>query len=99
MKIHHLIIATLLLSVSYLMPVQAEVLSVKSNSSILLDAKTPKRGMTMKQVRAKYGKPKKVYKSKGRVKKDWPRITRWEYGRFSVYFERRIVLHTVVHKQ
>ena len=60
-------------------------------------AQRPKWGMNMKQVRKKYGKPASVRKSKGKVKKLWPRITVWNYGSYSVYFERRIVLHTVVH--
>ncbi len=57
----------------------------------------PKRGMTMKQVRRHYGKPHSARKSVGKVKKKWPRITVWNYGKFSVYFERHITLHTVVH--
>lgn len=57
----------------------------------------PKRGMTMKQVRRQYGKPVSVRRSTGKVKKQWPRITVWNYGSFSVYFERHITLHTVVH--
>jgi len=57
----------------------------------------PKRGMTMKQVRKQYGKPHSTRKSTGRVKKKWPRITVWNYGKYSVYFERHITLHTVVH--
>ncbi|CAA6800617.1 MAG: Unknown protein [uncultured Thiotrichaceae bacterium] len=57
----------------------------------------PKRGMTMQQVRRHYGKPQSTRKSAGKVKKKWPRITVWNYGKFSVYFERHITLHTVVH--
>ena len=65
----------------------------KSNQAV----RHPKRGMSMKQVRKHYGEPKSVRKSKGKVKKLWPRITVWNYGQYSVYFERHIVLHTVVH--
>lgn len=57
----------------------------------------PKPGMSMKQVRKRYGEPKSIRKSKGKVKKLWPRITVWNYGTHSVYFERHLVLHTVVH--
>lgn len=98
MKIHRVIFAALLLSVAFGSPSQADVLKINPDSSILESAKTPKRGMTMKQVRAEYGKPIKIHRSKGKVKKNWPRITRWEYARFSVYFERKVVLHTVVHR-
>ncbi|MGB1011366.1 MAG: hypothetical protein ACPGVP_16720 [Thiolinea sp.] len=57
----------------------------------------PKRGMSMKQVRKLYGQPDSTRQSKGKVKKQWPRITVWNYGAYSVYFERSTVLHTVVH--
>ncbi len=58
----------------------------------------PKRGMTMNVVKAQYGEPQSARKSTGKVKKQWPRITAWNYGSFTVYFERNIVLHTVVRK-
>ncbi len=57
----------------------------------------PSRGMKMASVKAHYGAPLSVRVSKGRVKKQWPRITVWNYAGFSVYFERKTVLHTVVH--
>lgn len=57
----------------------------------------PKRGMTMKQVRQQYGKPHSTRRSVGKTNKKWPRITVWNYGKFSVYFERHITLHTIVH--
>lgn len=57
----------------------------------------PKRGLTMKHVKARYGAPQKIRVSKGPVKKQWPRITEWHYGAFSVYFEKHLVLHTVMH--
>lgn len=57
----------------------------------------PNRGMSMNSVKAQYGQPYSVRQSAGPVKKQWPRITVWNYGGFSVYFERSTVLHTVVH--
>lgn len=57
----------------------------------------PARGMSMDSVKAQYGEPQSVGQSAGPIKKRWPRITVWHYGTFSVYFERRSVLHTVVH--
>jgi hypothetical protein len=56
----------------------------------------PQRGMKMSSVKAHYGAPHSVRVSKGKVKKQWPRITVWNYGTFSVYFESKTVLHTVV---
>lgn len=57
----------------------------------------PTRGMNMHSVKAKYGPPYSTRQSAGPVKKQWPRITVWNYGSFSVYFERNTVLHTVLH--
>jgi hypothetical protein len=57
----------------------------------------PNRGMNMSSVKAQYGAPQSVHQSANPVKKRWPRITVWDYGTFSVYFERRKVLHTVEH--
>jgi hypothetical protein len=53
--------------------------------------------MSMNNVKAHYGQPYSVSQSATPVKKRWPRITVWNYGTFSVYFERKTVLHTVVH--
>ena len=77
----------------------------KTKAKVKTKAKTKKRqsslyprpGISMKQVRKRYGEPKSVRKSKGKVKKLWPRITVWNYGTHSVYFERHLVLHTVIH--
>jgi hypothetical protein len=57
----------------------------------------PNRGMSMNSVKAQYGEPHSVRQSAPPVKKRWPKITVWNYGTFSVYFERSTVLHTVVH--
>ncbi len=63
----------------------------------VLAADYPTRGMKMSAVKAHYGQPSSIRVSSGKVKKQWPRITVWNYGNFSVYFERNTVLHTVVH--
>lgn len=75
---------------------QAETLIMPQESSTLFSIKTPTRGMTMQQVRQTFGKPQHVIRSQGQVKKDWPRITCWDYKDFSVYFERKLVLHSVL---
>lgn len=51
----------------------------------------PTRGMTMERVEATFGAPSNRVPAVGE-----PPITRWEYPGFVVYFEHRIVLHTVV---
>lgn len=76
----------------------AKVQTVKPvKTAATTQAGYPKRGMTMAQVRKQYGKPHSTRKSVGKTRKKWPRITVWNYGKFSVYFERHITLHTVVH--
>jgi len=52
----------------------------------------PGRGMTMEQVEARFGDPKTKIPAVGD-----PPITRWDYGSYTVYFERNIVLDTVIH--
>jgi hypothetical protein len=75
----------------------SKVQPVKQTKRPVTAGQYPKRGMTMQQVRKQYGEPNSVRRSAGKVKKQWPRITVWNYGKFSVYFERRITLHTVIH--
>jgi len=94
MKVHYLVIAGLF----FFLPVQADIIQPSPNAKVLEKHAMPTRGMTMKHVRKVYGKPGKIHKSKGPIKPNWPRITRWEYSHYSVYFERHIVLHTIVHK-
>lgn len=53
----------------------------------------PTHGMTMDQVEVKFGAPVMKYATVGQ-----PPITRWNYEKFSVYYEFNIVLHTVVNK-
>lgn len=52
----------------------------------------PGRGMTMEQVEARFGDPKEKVPAVGD-----PPITRWNYGWYTVYFERNIVLDSVIH--
>lgn len=54
----------------------------------------PTRGMTMDQVRGRFGEPV--------VEHPWvgaPPITRWDYADYSVFFEYKHVLTSVVHEQ
>ena len=94
MKIRLVILSSLL----FLLPIaQADILSLSPDAQISKAQHIPTRGQTMKTVRKQCGKPKHIHKSKGPIKPQWPRITRWDYDGYSVYFERHIVLHTVVH--
>jgi len=51
----------------------------------------PGRGMTMKAVEARFGKPLKII---GKVGK--PPITRWVYNDYTVYFEYQYVIDAVL---
>ena len=53
----------------------------------------PTNGMNQSAVEARFGAPGNRYPPVGD-----PPITRWEYERWSVYFERDLVLFTVLHK-
>jgi hypothetical protein len=53
----------------------------------------PENGQSMDDVRARFGDPA----SKNAAVGD-PPITRWDFERFSVYYEYGLVLFTVLHK-
>lgn len=53
----------------------------------------PGNGMSRDEVRARFGEPVKKHAAVGD-----PPISRWEYARWSVYFEYDTVLFTVLHK-
>jgi hypothetical protein len=55
------------------------------------DLATPRRGMTMSQVAAKFGTPVTKIPAVGK-----PPISRWEYPGFVVYFESNYVIDSVV---
>ncbi|MCU7915054.1 MAG: hypothetical protein KZQ65_03875 [Candidatus Thiodiazotropha sp. (ex Gloverina cf. vestifex)] len=52
----------------------------------------PSRGMTMNQVKQRYGDPATEYPWVGQ-----PPITRWDYSNYSVFFEHQHVLTSVIH--
>jgi len=53
----------------------------------------PSNGMSMDDVRASFGDPSQQQAAVGD-----PPITRWDYPKWSVYFEHRLVLFTVLQK-
>lgn len=53
----------------------------------------PVNGLNTADVRARFGEPVTIHSTVGD-----PPISRWEYDRWSVYFEYDIVLFTVLHK-
>ncbi len=58
----------------------------------------PSRGMTMAQVRAKFGSPQGQYEPSGGQRPQWPVIHRWGYPEFTVYFENERVISAVLRK-
>ena len=76
----------------------AEILSIGKEVKIATKTETPRRGLSKKMVLKRFGKAKKTIVSTGKVTKRNPRITRWNYGSFSVIFENNHVVHTVVHR-
>lgn len=69
----------------------ADTLVMDSNKQAEQEGvKVPQRGLTMKQVKARFGKPEQI---KGPVGD--PPITRWVYPKYVVYFERQYVIHSV----
>jgi hypothetical protein len=76
----------------------AEILKIGDHAKVITKADTPRRGLSMKAVKTKFGNAKKETASRGKTSRKHPRITRWNYGSFSVYFENKHVVHTVVHR-
>ena len=78
-------------------PATAEVLLIDAINQAPINSAEglprPHRGMTMEQVRQSYGLPATEYPQVGE-----PPITRWDYDQYSVFFEYRHVLTSVVHQ-
>ena len=85
------------LSFSAFSPISADVLLIdnvyQAPANNSQGIPRPVRGMAMKDVENQFGSP--VGKN---TRVGTPPITRWEYDKFSVYFEHNHVLHSVVHR-
>ena len=64
-----------------------------SKAVLVLLCLLPRAGMSMDQVRARFGEPQTVVPAVGK-----PPITRWVYPDFTVYFEYDKVIHAVVNR-
>ena len=96
MRHFYLVSATLLLAFGASIPATAEVLQVPQagpTTPTPAGMEIPPRGMHMNQVEMTYGKPESISPPVGR-----PPITRWDYPRYSVYFEYSYVIQSVVHR-
>lgn len=93
MLIRSLLALSLLLAGGIAPLAQAEVLIMPNGQPQAARlADQPHRGMTMGQVLKRFGQP-----SQRIAPVDNPPITRWVYPHYTVYFEDRYVIHTVVH--
>lgn len=59
----------------------------------MVEMELPAKGMSMRQVEAHFGSPEEKRSAVGE-----PPITRWVYGRFTVYFEQQYVIHAVLNR-
>ena len=83
-------VASTLLSATVL----AEEVNVPAGQqgSAYQDVSRPRNGQSMNQVAAKYGEPDQKIPAVGD-----PPISRWVYGKYTVYFENDRVIHSVLH--
>ena len=101
MKLNPLLLTTSLTILSLLAAfnvAQAEILKIGDQAKVITKADTPRRGLSMTAVRSSFGKAQKESVSRGKITRKNPKITRWNYGSFSVFFENKHVVHTVVHQ-
>ncbi len=77
---------------------QADILALAPHAKVLTRANMPKPGDSMNKVSKKFGAARHVSVSKGPVTRKNPKITRWDYTGFSVYFENSHVIHSVIHR-
>lgn len=77
--------------------VSADVLTIPDTSSQPANSSDgivrPNRGMTMEQVRQEFGDPQQIVEPVGD-----PPISRWVYDQFTVHFEHKYVIHSVITK-
>jgi hypothetical protein len=80
----------LLVALGTATPALAETLSTDTGDPAAAGER-PNRGSSMGTVESRYGAPSNRHAAVGD-----PPISRWDYPRFSVYFENDRVLHTVL---
>ena len=78
-------------------PAAAEVLLVERVRAEPAAA-LPARGLSMAQVRERFGEPTAKLEPRGGQKPQWPVIHRWTYPAFTVYFERDTVIDAVANR-
>ena len=88
---------TALLGLALASPALAEVIVLPNGHTEAAKLpQQPTRGMTMHQVRSRFGAPVKELPATPTAP-NYPTITRWVYANYTVYFADKHVIHTVVH--
>lgn len=95
MRHYRFAITTLLLALAG-QPATADTLEMPEKAAeqggkALTAIEMPSRGMSMRQVESRFGTPKMKVPAVGE-----PPISRWVYDDYTVYFEHRYVLHSVL---
>lgn len=78
---------------------QADLLVIPNGAAPVTPVDKPDKGLTMKQVTAKYGEPTTRHATVGGASRFQPPITRWDYPAFTVVFEHERVIDAVVPEQ
>ena len=98
MHLRHLSIAALLLAFGMTDIAAADTLSMPPADSAAtrqpVQIEMPARGMTKKQVEAKFGAPAQKVPAVGK-----PPISRWIYPDYTVYFEYQYVIEAVLRRK
>jgi hypothetical protein len=79
------------------LPASAEELQMAPKSALpqqnAISLEMPIKGMSKEAVRLQYGEPNQTTPAVGD-----PPISRWVYGRYTVYFEGDYVIHSVINE-
>lgn len=86
----------LLLIVSLPLAGRADLLAVPVAPPAAASLALPQRGDSQQGVLARYGEPQRRHPQVGGSSPAQPPITRWDYDRFSVFFEHQRVIDAVV---
>lgn len=89
---HKYINKIIILLIIFSTTVNSDVLIIdRINSNPTIDV--PAKGLSMSQVLIKFGEPVSKNSAVGQ-----PPIIKWQYDKFSVYFESTWVINSVIHK-
>lgn len=86
----------LLLIASLPLTGRAEELAMPATPTVTASISLPQRGDSQQVVLARHGEPLRRHPPVGGSSPVQPPITRWDYDRFSVFFERQRVIDAVV---